>query len=167
MDIEKILIYIVLAVIYYGFKFLKKKGEKPQEQRQVQPKREIFSETFRPDPNLPGSGSSKTTITDILEEMKKREKGKYEEYNEKAYSETRSLEQSSYENESERIVIENVNPYTAFRTVTAEDTEAETDGRFAAFATHVKKEHPVRKLFTNKLKIREAIIASEILKRRV
>ena len=165
MDIEKILIYIVLGAIYYGFKFLKKRGEKAEAQRQVKPKQTPYFETFKPDPGSPGNNPSKNVIVDLLEEIKKKEK--LERYEERPYSESRSLEGSGYETGSEKIVIENVNPYTAFRSVSAEDTEAETGGRFSAFETQLKKEHPIKKVFTSKLKMREAIIVSEILKRKV
>ena len=166
MDIEKILIYVVLAVIYYGFQFLKKRNDKNAEAKPPVPKQAPYFEKFKPDPNLPQYAPSKSNpIFDLLEEVKKKEKE--QNYKESSYSETSSLEGKGYEAVgSERIAIEDVNPYTAFRTVTAEDAEKQINSRFAEFEPVIRKPHPIRKIFNEKLRLREAFIVSEILKKK-
>lgn len=165
MDIEKILIYVVLAVIYYGFKFLKKKNESSAEINPRPQWQKPYSEKFKPDPNFPQPNSKSSSILELLEEVRNQEKE--QNFKKPTYSETSSLEGKGYEaDEPERLEIESVNPYTAFRTVGAEDTETQINDRFSEFKIVKRKPHPIRKIFNQKHKLREAFIVSEILKKK-
>lgn len=164
MDIEKILIYVVLGLIYYGFKFLKKKGES-QSEIKPKPSQGPFFEKFKPDPNLPQPNVKPSSMLELLEEVRNQEK--QQKFKLPASLETSSLEGKGYEeSQPERLEVENVNPYVAFRTVSAEDTESQSSSRFSEFEPVVRKSHPIRKIFNQKHKLREAFIVSEILKRK-
>ncbi|MBC7391530.1 MAG: hypothetical protein H7329_20195 [Opitutaceae bacterium] len=163
MDIEKILIYVVLALIYYGFKFLKKKNEANADINPKTQKQAPYFEKFKPDPNLPQPNYKPGSIQELLEEVKTQEKE--QNFKKQKYSESNSLEGKGYEEEKpERLVIESVNPYTAFRTVSTEDTERQMNTRFSEFEPVIRKPHPIRNIFNQKHKLREAFVVSEILK---
>jgi hypothetical protein len=141
MDDYKIVIYVVLGILYYGYKFLAKKSER--------------EEMPAPTPKVP----HKTLPREVP--VPQTEKGEKEMP--RPFYET--LETTNYETGSENVMVENVNPYQNYRLSNANEVVDDAP-RFAEFALAPKSEHPIKKLFKNKQKLRESFVLSEVLKRK-
>ena len=164
MEFQKNYIYIALALLYYGYKFLSKKKEEPEQQIDI-PKQKPFSknekELNRPTPK------KYSPIKDLLEEVKK-EKETYEKPVHRPFYETQetvNYETIDYETNPEKAKVESINPYQEYRTVKVENF-TDTAPRFAEYATKPKPKHAILEVFKNKSKVREAFIMSEIFNKK-
>lgn len=164
MEVNKNIIYIALALLYYGYKFLSKKKEDAQKQAN-QPKQKPFSSTEK------GRSFTSTkkpnSIKELLDEVKK-EKEAYEKPVHKPFYETQETldyETIDYETNPEKAEVENTNPYQEYRTQKVENF-TEQSPRFAEFATKPAEKHPILANFKSKDKVKEAFIISEIFNRR-
>jgi len=157
MDDYKIILYIVLGGLYYGYKFLSKKKEEPAptpvKKRSQQSRSQ---ETHRP-----------TSVQDLLQEVKRQQEKNQKPVSRPFYE---TLEQTNYETidydtNPEKAVVENVNPYTSYKTLNA-NTMEDGSSRFAEFVTGEKKQHPILNSLKSKSKVREAFIMSEIFSKK-
>jgi hypothetical protein len=171
MDYEKILLYAVLALAYYGYKrFFKNFGvpkEAPipttQKKKQVPPNIDPSQRgwSLPSEANTPAQPTS--TITDLLEEVKRKQQA-YETSSPTLYT---SIETVDYDLDPAKATVENVDPYQ-YKSIDAEEKQKNIvlkEFIFTDRATH-KKAHPILNVFKNKMKIREAFVIGELLKNR-
>jgi len=164
MEDHKNIIYIVLALLYYGYKFLSKKKEEPKKETAV-PKQKPFSSTEKDRGFTPSKKPS--SIKELLEEVKK-EKEAYEKPVHRPFYETQETldyETIDYETNPEKANVENTNPYQEYRTLKAENFTDQAP-RFAEYATKPAEKHPILANFKTKSTVKEAFIMSEIFNRK-
>ncbi|HAR19687.1 MAG TPA: hypothetical protein DCR46_03445 [Cytophagales bacterium] len=142
MDDYKIIIYIVLGILYYGYKFFAKKSENEE--------RTSFA------PKLPRKVVPREVSIPPKSDMEEKDTPR-------PFYET--LETTNYETERDKVLVENVNPYQDYRLSNANEVE-NTVPRFAEFALAPKTEHPIKKLFKNKQKLRESFVLSQVLNKK-
>jgi hypothetical protein len=160
MEDHKNIIYIVLALLYYGYKFLSKKKEAPQAEAS-EPKQKPFSSSENNKRQKPSS------IKELLDEVKKK-KETYEKPIHRPFYETQEkldYETVDYETNPEKVKIESINPYQEYSTLNVEST-VDQSSRFAEFATKPADPHPILTKFKSKDKIKEAFIMNEIFKKK-
>ncbi len=158
MDDYKIIIYIVLGGLYYGYKFLSKKKE---EQPAPVPVHKRSQQSRSQETNRP------TSVQDLLQEVKNQQEKNQKPVSRPFYEtlERTNYETIEYDTNPEKAVVENVNPYTYYKTLNA-DTMEDGSSRFAEFVTGAKKQHPILNSLKDKKKVREAFIMSEIFSKK-
>jgi len=165
MEDYKLVIYIVLGALYYGYKFLAKnkeaKDNEPKNPTPTSPSNKNDGGWSSTPPKRP------STIQELLEEVKK-EKEAYEKPVHRPFYETQetlNYETIDYETTPEKAKVESINPYQEYRTLNVENF-ADTAPRFAEYATKPKPKHPILNVFKAKDKVKEAFIMSEIFARK-
>lgn len=160
MENYKNYIYIALALLYYGYKFLSKKKEEPKKEA-AQPRQKPYSSPEK------GKGFAPTKKPSSIKEVKK-EKEAYEKPVYRPFYETQEkldYETVDYKTNPEKAKIESINPYQEYRTLNIESTVNQSS-RFAEFATKPAEPHPILTKFKSKDKVKEAFIMSEIFKKK-
>lgn len=164
MEDHKNIIYIVLALLYYGYKFLSKKKEEPEKEVSQQKKKPSTSaEKGRSFPPTKKPSSIKELLDEVKKEKEAYEKPVYRPFYET--QETLDYETIDYETNPEKAKVENTNPYQEYRTLKVENF-ADQAPRFAEYATKPAEKHPILIQFKNKDKVKEAFIMSEIFNRK-
>jgi len=171
MDSEKIIIYVVIGIVYYGYRyFVKNFGTSKNAPKHVEPpvsNPSTFPERGREITKRVEPPQLEKSIFDLLEEIKKREntsqpQTSYERLPEPA----KSLEDTDYELESKKLVIEDVNPYK----YAAMEGTAYSPNRDKAYSSEEsavrKKPHPILTTLKDPQKVKEAFILGEILTKR-
>lgn len=164
MEDHKNIIYIVLALLYYGYKFLSKKKEEPQAETKPKPQKPVPA--TEKDRNFAPS-KKPSSIKELLDEVKKA-KETYEKPVYKPFYETQETldyETEDYETNPEKAKVESINPYQEYRTLNVEST-VDQSSRFAEFATKPAEPHPILAKFKSNDKVKEAFIMSEIITRK-
>lgn len=162
MEDYKIIIYIILGALYYGFKFVSKN----KEEKASQPNKPVANPPAnKEDADWNNAPTRRpTTIQELLEEVKKgqetHEKPVYRPFYET--QEKLDYETIDYEATPEKVIVENINPYQEYRTLQVENF-ADSAPRFAEYATKPKPKHPILDAFKNKDKLKEAFIMSEVM----
>lgn len=165
MDSEKIIIYVVLGIIYYGYRyFFKSSNDSKKAPKGVEtriPNSRSFSEKGE-ETVVYKEPQVEKSIFDLLEEIKKQEKGRSQPDFRTAVETSRSLEGIDYELEPQKIVIEDTNPYQ-YTTTKIEEKAKKDDSEQS---TLLKKPHPLLATMKNTGKVKEAFIIGEILTKR-
>jgi hypothetical protein len=163
MEFQKNYIYIALALLYYGYKFMSKKKEEPEKVSKPRPQKTTSSrdgKQFAPT-------KKPSSIKELLGEVKK-EKEAYEKPVHRPFYETLetvNYETVDYETNPEKAKVESINPYQEYRTLNVEST-VDQSSRFAEFATKPAAPHPILAKFKSKDKVKEAFIMSEIFSKK-
>ena len=173
MDTEKIIIYVLIGLVYYGYKYFFKNFGVPKEttKPQADPPKAPFPNTIPPKKSWsvpPKEQEQKQTIFDLLEEIKKQEEAKKKSLEIPSTTSYETWETTNYETEREKVAIENVNPYAQYHSVEVENAPAEKSFKESIYEEYMPKRatHPFLKAFKNKNKVREAFILGEILERK-
>jgi Na+-transporting methylmalonyl-CoA/oxaloacetate decarboxylase gamma subunit len=149
MEDHKNIIYIVLALLYYGYKFLSKKKEEPEKEPRPKPQKTNHS----------APAKKLSTVKELKKDKEAYEKPVHRPFYET--QETLNYETVDYDTNPEKAKVENINPYQEYRTLKAENFTDQAP-RFAEFATKPPEKHPILAKFKNKDNVKEAFIMSEI-----
>lgn len=168
---EKIVIYLVIGALYYGYKFFTRKSEQPKSKPSSPPFHPVDEgrELERRMRRASSQSDTPVVLQELLAEMQRQEANKTRtvlEQNVPVYEnlESRKIQRVNYE--TDRIAIEEVNPYLQYRTMTQEEADAPSEeGRFAEYMVK-RKENPLRKVFKDKNKVREAFVLSQVFERK-
>ena len=165
MDTEKIIIYVAIGLAYYGYKYFFKNFGKSQEPPKPvinRPSQNPNADTWSNPP--PKESEERSSIFDLLEEIKKQEAAKQQAPKKQTPTIYKTLEETNYELEPQKVIIENTDPYKYQASSIKKDQKDSNTRSLSSEEYSTKtKPHPLLSILKDQRKIKDAFILGEIL----